>query len=137
MFKNCYSLESIDLSKFSTSNSVYMSSMFENCGGLTSLDLSKFVTSKVTDMSYMFNNCTSLASLKVSFNTEKVKQMEYMFGSCSKLSSLDISTFNTNNCENFTNMFENDNGLELYVNFTACPNLKSEIPDYVKTHDVS
>ena len=110
---------------------------FENCGELTSLDLSKFTTSKVTDMSYLFNNCSSLTSLQVSFNTEKVKQMEYMFGSCSKLSSLDISTFNTNNCNNFTNMFENDNGLELYVNFTACPNLKSEIPNYVIYHDVS
>ena len=73
----------------------------------------------------------------MSFNTEKVKQMEYMFGSCSKLTSLDISTFNTNNCDNFTNIFENDNVLELYVNFTACPNLKNEIPDYVKYHDVS
>ena len=112
-----------------------MVSMFENCTKLTSLDLSHFKTNKVTDMSNVFNNCTSLQSLKISFDTQNVQKMPYMFASCTKLNSLDISTFNTANCKDFTDMFENDEGLDLYFNFNKCPNLKEKIPTYVNIHD--
>ena len=137
LFKNCYSLTSVNLSNLDTSNVKAMSSMFENCGSLISLDLSHFITSGVTNMSNMFNNCTSLEYLKVSFNTEKVTNMEYMFGSCINLSSLDISTFNTKNCLKFDNMFENDEKLKLTIDSSICANLKDAIPDYVEFTDIS
>ena len=135
MFKNCYSLESIDLSKFETKNIEYMNSMFESCSKLISLDLEHFNTANAYDMSFMFNNCTSLEFLNIRFNTRAVEKMEYMFGSCLKLSSLDISTFNTKQCLNFTNMFENDENLTLYINPDSCSNLIDHIPLYVNIYN--
>ena len=111
--------------------------MFESCSELKSLDLSHFSTAKVSDMSFLFNNCTSLENLNIKFNTDNVKRMDYMFGSCTKLVSLDIRTFNTINCNNFTNMFENDNNLELYLNPNTCSNLKDKLPEYIIIHNES
>ena len=136
MFKNCYSLTSIILSSLDVSNAITLSSMFES-SGLTSLDLTHFDTSKVTDMSNMFNNCTSLRNLKVNFNTKLVTKMPNMFGSCTQLTSLDISMFDTTTCYMFSGIFENDKALELTVNYNVSKNLKDNVPEYVKVHDIS
>ena len=95
------------------------------------------VTSKVSDMSNMFNNCTSLKYLKINFNTENVQRMQNMFSSCTKLTSLDISSFNTIRCTDFTNMFDKDEGLNLYINNQTCENLIDKIPLYVNVHNIS
>ena len=114
------------------------SSMFENCRKLKSLDLSHFVTSKINDMSNMFNNCTELEILKVdSFDTQKVRDMKYMFGSCTNLKSLNIANFDTSSCTNFENMFENDDGLNLYIDSRRCSNLVDLIPKSINITDVS
>ena len=63
--------------------------------------------------------------------------MQYMFGSCYELTSLDISSFNSNNCKNFTNMFKNDKNLELYINSTLCKNLIDTVPEYVRIYNYS
>ena len=94
-------------------------------------------TSKVTDMSYMFNNCSSLESLTVSFDTGKVENMEKMFRDCISLSSLDISTFKTETCQNFEEMFENDENLNLTLSYKSCQNLIKTLPSYVNTIDSS
>ena len=86
-------------------------------------------------MSYLFYNCSSLEHLIINFKTEKVQTMNYMFGSCTKLNSLDISTFNTTNCKSFTNMFENDKNLNLYINFDITNNLRETIPNYINVHN--
>ena len=137
LFKNCYSLTCINLSNFKTNNLVSMFSMFENCGQLISLDLSHFITSIANDMFNLFNNCSSLKNLKFNFNTEKVQKMDYMFGSYINLNSLNITSFNTSNCQSFNNMFENDEGLILYIDSRICPNLKNEIPDFVNVNDIN
>ena len=137
MFKNCSSLTSVDLSNFKSKNLIYLSSMFENCISLTSLNLSNFITDGVIDMSYIFNNCSSLTTLIVPFNTERTFRMRNMFSSCKKLTSLDITTFNTQNARDLTDIFLNDDGLTLYVDFYFCSNLKEYIPDYIKVIDIS
>ena len=63
--------------------------------------------------------------------------MQNMFGSCTKLTSLNISTFDTNKVTNFTNMFENDNGLNLYLDSKICSNLKQQLPNFINVHDIS
>ena len=63
--------------------------------------------------------------------------MRNMFSSCKKLTSLDITTFNTQNVRNFANIFLNDDGLTLYVDFNKCSNLKEYLPDYIKVIDIS
>ena len=99
MFKNCYSLRSLDLSNFNTANVEDMSYMFYNCQSLSSLNLSKFNTTKVKNMTSMFAGCSNLSSLDLSnFNTTNVKNMNGMFSDCQKLTSLDLSKFNTT-CE--------------------------------------
>ena len=94
-----------------------MASMFENCYSLTSLDLSHLITDDVTDMKYAFHNCSSLQTLLVSFRTLNVRYMQHLFSDCTSLKTLNIGTFFTANVNNLTDMFENDEGLELYYDF--------------------
>ena len=62
--------------------------------------------------------------------------MGYMFSSCTELKTLNISSFNTQACLNFDYMFENCEGMELYINGNICPNLIEHIPQYVNYHDI-
>ena len=64
MFTACYSLPSLDLSNFDTSQVTNMYGMFANCSSLTSLDLSSFDTNQVTDMNSMFRGCNKLTHIK-------------------------------------------------------------------------
>ena len=106
MFMGCFSLTSLDLSHFDTSNVTDMSYMFKECDKLTSLDVSGFNTSKVTNMSQMFRSCNALASLDLShFNTSNVTDMYSMFWGCRSLTSLDLSGWNTSNVTNMSYMF--------------------------------
>ena len=109
MFRDCSSLESLDLSSFNTANVTDMSSMFYNCSTLPSLDVSNFNTEKVKDMGAMFGVCSRLTSLNLSsFNTAMVTVMSYMFYNCSKLTSLTLSSFfNTANVTTMGSMFYN------------------------------
>ena len=117
MFRDCSSLESLDLSSFNTANVTRMGSMFKYCSGLTSLDLSKFNTANVKDMSGMFWGCSGLTSLDLSsFNTAKVENMSYMFSDCSGLENLDLSSFNTAEVTDMHYMFPGCSGLTtIYV----------------------
>ena len=56
MFSWCYSLTSLNISKFNTDNVTDMRYMFSGCSSLTSLNLSNFNTNNVTNMSGMFYN---------------------------------------------------------------------------------
>ena len=130
-FQNCYSLTSINLKNFHTIYLDTTANMFKNCGKLKSLDLSHLITDEVFDMSYMFYNCSSLETLLVKFNTLNIMYMQYMFASCISLSSLNIGTFSTESAIDLSDMFDKDEGLILYLNFTACANLKEILPEYV------
>ena len=59
-----------------------------------------------------------------------------MFAYCNELKELDIRTFNTENCINLDDMFENCNGLQLYLNEKNCSNLIEKLPDYINYHGV-
>ena len=133
MFRNCYSLESIDLSNLNTSNVQTMVGMFENCGKLTSLNLSNFDTRKIRYMNSVFNNCTSLSSLIINFNTTYVQRMNYIFGSCTSLKTLNLTSFRTDkmSVSDLSHMFENDYGLIIYINEKMCKNLIPILPEYV------
>ena len=140
MFKNCQSLESIDLSSFNTNNVTNMSSMFNECSSLRSIDLFSFNTNNVTNMEYMFFKCSSLESIDLSsFNINNVTNMYEMFAGCTSLKSLDLSSFNQNKVTSTKRMFCGCLSLES-INFTSfntnnvtnmcgmfhmCPSLKS------------
>ena len=109
-FKDCISLESLDVSNFDTSNVTTMKNMFNNCGGsnLESFGISGWNTSNVTDMSGMFELCYGLVNFDVSsLDTENVTNMSRMFHYCSALKNLNgISSFDTHNVTSMVGMFE-------------------------------
>ena len=109
MFKNCSSLQSLDVSNWNTSNVTNMNSMFKNCSSLQSVgDLSNWDTSKVTNMYGVFSGCSSLQTLDVSnWDTSNVTSMSDMFSNCSSLQSLDLSDWDTSNVTNMGLMFYN------------------------------
>ena len=68
MFHGCYSMNSVDVSSFNTSNVKNFYSMFEDCRNLQKLDLSNFDTSKAPQgQSYTIaSHCDSLKELRIS-----------------------------------------------------------------------
>jgi len=73
MFYNCYSLQSIDMSGWDTTNWAVTSLqfMFYNCSSLQSIDMSGWDTTNwaVTSLQNMFNSCYILQALKFGVNT--------------------------------------------------------------------
>ena len=108
MFYNCFSLVSLDLSNFDTSNVTDMAYMFYNCSSLVSLDLSNFITSNVYNMLYMFYGCSSLKSLDLSnFITSNVNSMGNVFSGCSSLQYINL--FKYKGKDIFTTIPKNNN----------------------------
>ena len=133
MFRECTSLETLDLSSFNTkkvknmyamfdgstnlrsitlpkgfigSSVTNLFSMFKDCTSLTELDLSGSNSENVKDMSEMFNGCSALSKLVLTdFKTGQVSTMESMFLNCSTLETLDVSSFNTENVTTMVGMF--------------------------------
>ena len=58
--------------------------------------------------------------------------MESMFDSCTNLHMLDLSTFNTEKCQNFNNMFNKADSMKVVVNQKTGKNLGEAIKDYVE-----
>ena len=111
MFRNCYTLTSLDVSSLETGRVRSMEGMFASCAA-EELDVSHFDTSQVQSMASMFDNCNSLTSLDLrNFDTTKVTDMGDMFSLCSSLTELDISSFDTSSVTEMNFMFS-------YVNFT-------------------
>ena len=69
-----FSLESIDLSSFNTTNVNNMHYMFCQCSSLESIDLSSFNTTNVKDLNGMFNGCSTLLKENIKV---KVKMINY------------------------------------------------------------
>ena len=139
MFRECTSLETLDLSSFNTkkvknmyamfdgstnlrsitllkgfigSSVTNLCSMFKDCTSLTELDLSGSNSENVKDMSEMFNGCSALSKLVLTdFKTGQVSTMESLFRNCSKLETLDVSSFNTENVTTMVGMFNNCSSL--------------------------
>ena len=106
MFSDCEVIETLDVSMLDTSNVTTMSSMFSHNDKMTSLNISNFDTSNVTNMHYMFASCDLLETLDVShFNTSKVERFGGMFSSCPMLKFVDVSDFDTSSATDFGTMF--------------------------------
>ena len=107
LFCECHNITSIDLSKLSTHNVIYMNSMFNNCKLLTDLNLSNFDTENVINMNNMFSDCQCLTKLNLSiFDTQNVIDMSYMFFNCESLTKLNLNNFNTDKVTNINWMFK-------------------------------
>ena len=131
----------IDLSKWDTSNISNLSNLFFNCTKLKQIDLHTWNTKSVSTCYWLFRGCSSLEFINIDgWNTCNVYDMDRMFGECPKLitikglnklnirnvqftrlmfisdqslTTLDLSSFDTQNCIDTSQMFR------------GCYNLKS------------
>ena len=83
-FYECTNLTSInDVDGTWCDNVAYMNCMFRNCSSLQTLDVSTWNVSNVTNMYAMFNQCLSLQTLDVSnWDVSNVASMRGMFYGC-------------------------------------------------------
>ena len=96
-FRGCENLTTIEgIEYLNTENVENMSFMFRDCYALESLDLSSFITVKVTSMSHMFYICKALTTIYASdkFVTDQVTYGNNMFYGCEKLNGYDGSKTN-------------------------------------------
>ena len=95
--------ETIDLSKFNSSNIIDMNHMFAYSKAIN-INFGDFDTSNVTEMYGMFRGSKSTSLDLSSFDTSKVTDMSTMFYH-SAATSLDLSSFDTSNVTNTYLMF--------------------------------
>ena len=80
MFRNCYYITKINMSKIDGANLIDISKMFYHCDGLQELYLDGLDIHNVTNAGYMFFMCSSLSNLDLSkLNFSNVKDMISMF----------------------------------------------------------
>ena len=120
-FACCYSLESLDISKFDLSKVEYMGGVFYACHSLESLDLSNLNMNKNLVFASAFRDCFNLKSLDLTgASANSAVHFAYMFLNCYSLISLDLSSFYNNQTDkNYYTMtaymFQNCTSL-IYVN---------------------
>lgn len=127
MFRNCRSLESVDVSGWTVDKATSLASMFEGCRSLKYLDPSGWDPENATTLASMFNGCWSLRSIGdiSGWNTAKVTTMASMFAECYSLEEIsDLSSWNVEKVTTLANMFSTCTSLrEITIkdwNLAAC-----------------
>lgn len=129
MFMNCSSLETIDISTFSTASlkkeqeeeTGGIKYMFYGCKKLKSITLYNPETpsvhftpnSNITSLSGIFRDCNALETIDLSYFDigTNITDMSQMFYNCNTITTLDLSKFNTNNVTDMSEMFYYCNNL--------------------------
>ena len=128
MFMNCSSLETIDISTFSTASlkedqgeTGGIKYMFYKCKKLKSITLYNPETpsvhftpnSNITSLSGIFSDCNALETIDLSYFDigTNITDMSQMFYNCNTITTLDLSKFNTNNVTDMSAMFYYCNNL--------------------------
>lgn len=112
MFRNCYSLQNLDISGWGVSTITGFATMFYNCQNLKTLDLSRWtVSNNATTFSEMFYGCFNLQYININpanWNTSNVTTMMGMFRFCFSLKTLpDITQWNLNKVTTLQYIFYN------------------------------
>lgn len=113
-FRDCHSLERIDMSAFRNCNITDSSSVFSTCKKLKTIaNIGNLNISKADGMSYLFYECNALTQLDLSnWDTGNVQYMISTFNGCNNLTELNCSTWNTGKVYNMQLAFYNCNSLE-------------------------
>ena len=107
-------LESINVSKFDTSNVTSMESMFDETAATEIRGLDNLNTSKVTNMNSMFRATHNLKTLNLGdFNTSNVTNMNSMFYGCGADKISGIENFDTSKVTDMSHMFESAYATEI------------------------
>ena len=113
-FRDCHSLERIDMSVFRNCNITDSSSVFSTCKKLKTIaNIGNLNISKADGISYLFYECNSLTQLDLSnWDTSNIQYMIATFDGCNNLTELNCSTWNTSKVYNMQLAFYNCNSLE-------------------------
>ena len=112
-FRDCHSLERIDMSVFRNCNITDSSSVFSTCKKLKTIaNIGNLNISKADGMSYLFYECNALTQLDLSnWDTGNIQYMISTFNGCTNLTELNCSTWNTGKVYNLQLAFLNCNSL--------------------------
>ena len=113
-FRDCHSLERIDMSVFRNCNITDSASVFSTCKKLKTIaNIGNLNISKADGMSYLFYECNALTQLDLSnWDTSNIQYMIATFDGCNNLTELNCSTWNTSKVYNMQLAFYNCNSLE-------------------------
>ena len=113
-FRDCHSLESVDMDVFRNCNITELSTLFSTCKKLRNItNIRNLNISKAEGISYVFHDCPELTQLDLSnWDTGKIQYMIATFNGCTKLTEVNCSTWNTNKVYNMQLAFYNCNSLE-------------------------
>lgn len=118
---SCTKLKQIDLHTWDISSVSTCHWLFRDCSSLEFINIEGWDTSHVNNMDRMFGECPKLTTIKGlnKLNTSNVQAMQVMFISDTSLKSLDLSSFDTRNCIDTSQMFQNCYNLKsIYVSDT-------------------
>lgn len=106
MCMNMEKIQTMDMSRFDTSNVTDMSSMFNGCHYLNDIRLFRN-TSNVTDFSRMFEDCWYIQTIPgvSTFDTSSATALFYMFANCRDLRGVSINRWDVSNVTNFQGIF--------------------------------
>lgn len=113
-FRDCHSLERIDMSVFRNCNITDSASVFSTCKKLKTIaNIGNLNISKADGMSYLFYECNALTQLDLSnWDTGNIQYMISTFNGCNNLTEVNCSTWNTGKVYNMQLAFYNCNSLE-------------------------
>ena len=113
-FRDCHSLESVDMDVFRNCTITELSTLFSTCKKLKNIaNIGNLNISKAEGISYVFHDCPELTQLDLSnWDTGKIQYMIATFNGCTKLTEVNCSTWNTNKVYNMQQAFLNCNSLE-------------------------
>ena len=113
-FRNCPSLEKIDMNAFKNCNITKLSTLFssdmklKNIGNIGNLDISK-----TEALSYVFYECSALTQLDLSnWDTRNIQYMIGTFSGCNNLTEINCSRWNTSKVYNMQVAFYNCKSLQ-------------------------
>ena len=114
VFRDCHSLESVDMDVFRNCTVTELSTLFSTCKKLKNIaNIGNLNISKAEGISYVFHDCPELTQLDLSnWDTGKIQYMIATFNGCTKLTEVNCSTWNTNKVYNIQQAFLNCNSLE-------------------------
>ena len=116
MFYGCSSLIGVDMSKVTFSSALQdVSGMFEGCSDMSWVNVTGMNTSGVVSAEAMFRGCTGLTEITgiTSLSMPYAQTFTDMFAYCTSLTSLDLSNLNSSNAVNTAGMFGGCESLEV------------------------
>ena len=113
-FRDCHSLESVDMDVFRNCTITELSTLFSTNKKLKNIaNIGNLNISKAEGVSYVFHDCPELTQLDLSnWDTGRIQYMIATFNGCTKLTEVNCSTWNTNKVYNMQQAFLNCNSLE-------------------------